>query len=92
MDQYVRPRQHIVAHMGEDQPLRPDILKMRLQRLQAEVIPDIFLESVGLRDEKNRLSGEMKAGVLPPVRTEGIAAADQLHPHLTRPSGKKTKA
>jgi len=44
----VEPRQHVVAHMGEDQPLRLDFAKMRLKRFQAEVIPHLSVVSVGL--------------------------------------------
>src|ERR1700681_172556 len=38
--QLIQPPEHVVAHMGEDQPLGVDLGQMRFQRFQAEVVLD----------------------------------------------------
>src|SRR5262249_21479464 len=45
MSEPIQPRQHVVAHMSEDQARRRDLGQMCLKRLQAEVIPDLAFVS-----------------------------------------------
>ena len=44
--------QHLVAHVGEDQPLRVDLGQMGFELLQAEVVLHRALVGVGLTDEQ----------------------------------------
>ena len=54
----VETSEHVVAHMGEDQPLRPDFGKMRLKRIQAEMIFDRPVIVISLRDQKVGVAAE----------------------------------
>ena len=48
----IQPPQHVVAHMGQHQPLRPDLGEMRLERLQAEMVFHDLVVVIGLGDEQ----------------------------------------
>ena len=45
-------RQHVGAHVGEDQPLRPDLAELAFERRQCHVRLDRFVAHVGLADEQ----------------------------------------
>src|SRR3984893_15751645 len=89
MIEVIQPRQHVVAHVSEDQPFRSDRVKMRLQRLQAEVVPDVLLVGVGLRDEEIGVAAKRHQRLRPfGIGTVGEHAAFRFQPvSQKRPAG-----
>ena len=52
MVERIEPREHVVAHMGQNEPLRFDFGQMGLQRFQAEVILHDLVVIVSFGDEQ----------------------------------------
>src|ERR1700675_418916 len=50
--QLIQPPEHVVAHMGEDQPLGVDLGQMRFHRFKAEMVLDDLVVVISLRNEQ----------------------------------------
>ena len=52
-------RQHVVAHMGEDQPLRPNFSEMLLKQSQRHVPGDRLVARIGFTDEQVGVAADL---------------------------------
>src|SRR5579872_1587002 len=52
-------RQHVIAHVGEDQPLWPDLADVALERRQRHVRGDRLVARIGLADEQIGLAADI---------------------------------
>src|ERR1700733_10034303 len=58
-------REHVVAHVGEDKSLRPNLREMAFERRQGHVGGDRLVPRVGLADEQIRFVADIDDSIGP---------------------------